>query len=266
MTIFFAGIGAVALFLLGLAFRASPSIAILVQILWLLAFLTLIVVVFMWIRSLRKQIQGLGGNFPLSIKEFTNVESDLKALFQRIKYMELEKWDQAAKQAGDSLVLMFSSTIDELTGVANRRRLEAYLTETADKSIPLSIIMMDIDYFKKVNDTYGHGVGDEVLRHFARVVQKAIRPDDFLARYGGEEFIVVCKASIEQAAQVAERIRKSIEKSQAKTAAGEIKITASLGIAEFREGDTPGIVKERADQALYKAKNGGRNKVEKDGD
>lgn len=262
MTIFITGIVAVVLFVLGVAVRASPPMVALVQVLWLLAFGSFLTLVLLWIRHLRKQIQGTGDGFPLSFREFAGVESDLKALFERLKYAELEKWDQAAKQAGDSLVLMFSSTTDELTGAANRRRLETYLAETAAKNQPFSIIMMDIDHFKKVNDTYGHGVGDEVLRHFARVVQKLIRPDDLLARYGGEEFTVICMANIEQAARVAERIRGSIESAPAKTSAGAIKITASFGVAEYREGDTPESVKERADQALYRAKQSGRNRVE----
>ena len=260
MTVLITGIVAVVLFVLGVAVRASPPMVALVQVLWLLAFWSFLTLVLLWIRSLRKQIQGAGGGFPFSVREFAGVESDLKALFERLKYAELEKWDQAAKQAGDSLVLMFSSTTDELTGAANRRRLETYLAET---NAPFSIIMMDIDHFKKVNDTYGHGVGDEVLRHFARVVQKSIRPDDLLARYGGEEFTVVCRASLEQAARVAERIRGSIESAPAKTSAGAIKITANFGVAEYREGDTPESVKERADQALYRAKQSGRNRVER---
>ena len=258
MTVLITGIAAMVLFVLGVAVRASPPMVVLVQALWLLAFWSFLTLVLLWIRSLRKQIQGAGDRFPFSVREFAGVESDLKALFERLKYAELEKWDQAAKQAGDSLVLMFSSTTDELTGVANRRRLETYLAETA----PFSIIMMDIDHFKKVNDTYGHGVGDEVLRHFARVTQKAVRPNDLLARYGGEEFTVVCKANLEQAVKVAERIRSSIENTPAKTSAGAIKITASFGVAEYKEGDTPESVKERADQALYRAKQSGRNKVE----
>lgn len=259
MTVLITGIVAMVLFVLGVAARASPPVVVLVQVLWLLTFCSFLTLLLLWIRLLRKQIQGAGGRFPFSVREFAGVESDLKALIERLKYAELEKWDQAAKQAGDSLILMFSSTTDALTGVANRRRLETYLAET---NAPFSIIMMDIDHFKKVNDTYGHGVGDEVLRHFARVAQKAMRPEDFLARYGGEEFTAVCSASLEQAAKVAERVRTSIENTPAKTSAGEIKITASFGVAKYEEGDTPESVKERADRALYRAKQSGRNRVE----
>lgn len=263
MTVLVAAVVGIILFILGLVFRSVPPMVILVQVLWLVTLLSFAAVVFMWTRYLRKQLQheATGNSFPVRLKEFAALESGLNALLERNKYMELEKWDRVAKQAGDSLMLVFSSTTDSLTGAANRRRLEMHLEELAGKERPLSVIMMDMDHFKKVNDTYGHQAGDEVLKHFAAVARKSIRPGDLLARYGGEEFAVVCRAGLEQALEIAERIRKAVQDAPAKTTAGKINVTASFGVAEFREGDTPESVIKRADEALYRAKEAGRNKV-----
>lgn len=242
MTILLAGIIAAILFTLGMAFKANPQMVMLVQVLWLILILSLLTTVLMWTRSLRAQIRETGKGFSLPVREFACVESELRALFERIKYIELEKWDRAAKQAGDSLVLMFGCTTDVLTGVANRRRLETYLSEAARKAEPMSLIMMDIDHFKQVNDRYGHAVGDEVLKHFAQTVQEAIRPEDFLARYGGEEFTVICNADLDQAVSMAERVRNAIEGAPARTTAGEIPITNWPRKAPgFIHGDISGL-------------------------
>ena len=123
---------------------------------------------------------------------------------------------------------------------------------------PLSLIMVDVDHFKKVNDTHGHVTGDKVLKGVAEILKKKVRGGSAY-RYGGEEMAVLLpKAELEGAVQVAERLRAAIE---AHKIAG-VKVTASFGVAQFEPGlaDPPALV-EKADQALYKAKEGGRNRV-----
>jgi len=264
MVFIIAVIISVILFAMGMLFTSAPGFVGLVQILWCAWTLTLTAVFFLWNRHLKKLVLSEGTSKPFFINnyEFTDLQEKIVNVFERLRYTELEKWDQAAKQAGDSLVLMFSSTTDALTGVANRRRLEAYMSERAGKAEPLSLIMLDIDHFKQVNDKYGHAVGDEVLKHFTKTVQKAIRPEDFLARYGGEEFTVICSADLDQAARIAERVRKAVQNTPAKTAAGEIRVTASLGVARLIDGESPEQCRERADKELYRAKQNGRNRVE----
>lgn len=125
---------------------------------------------------------------------------------------------------------------------------------------PLSLSILDIDYFKKVNDTFGHSIGDEVMKAIADIIKANNRDTSYLFRWGGEEFvIIVTEADIEGARIHAERLRKAIEE-HAFEKAGTI--TASFGVAQYMEGDTPDSLLKRADSALYKAKFKGRNRVE----
>ena len=156
--------------------------------------------------------------------------------------------------------------IDGLTGVYNRRYLDSHLaqfmTKDAGAGKPSSVLMLDIDHFKSVNDRFGHPVGDEVLKEVARRIRDRLRPSDTIARYGGEEFVVVMpEESTPIAGQVAERLRILIAERPVACAAGEVPVTISIGVARQRPGDTPGALIERADRALYEAKNGGRNRV-----
>ena len=123
--------------------------------------------------------------------------------------------------------------------------------------------MVDLDYFKRVNDTYGHFVGDQVLARFAHVIVHHVRDVDIVGRYGGEEFMVLMpEATLEQAVQVAERLRETIAQTRLETDVGAIQVTASLGVAALRDEDTAfQDILRRADQALYKAKEAGRNRV-----
>jgi diguanylate cyclase (GGDEF)-like protein len=149
---------------------------------------------------------------------------------------------------------------DPLTGFANRRLMEIVFERSCAEARrygePLSVIMLDIDYFKKFNDTYGHAVGDDLLVRFANVIREETRDIDFVVRYGGEEFLIILpETGLTEASQAAERLRKTI--------AERAGVTASFGVAAF----TPGIGgKEelivRADAALYQAKQNGRNRVE----
>ena len=163
---------------------------------------------------------------------------------------------------------MAMAVIDGLTGLYNRRYFERHSALMLEKAIEqgrdLALLMLDIDHFKPVNDTYGHAAGDEVLKEFALRVQRSIRGIDLACRYGGEEFVVLMPdASQVQAQNIAERIRKSIFDTPFEISGhGGINITVSLGVAlNNRFGDTPDALLKRADMALYRAKNDGRNRV-----
>lgn len=153
---------------------------------------------------------------------------------------------------------------DRLTGIWNRIRLE----EAAQQEIarleryghPVSLIMMDLDHFKQVNDQFGHGMGDQVLKEFCAVVQSCIRTTDILGRWGGEEFVLILPNSgYTSAVLLAERIRSEIEQH---IFPDELRLTTSLGMAVCQSTDTWNSWLERADQALYRAKSIGRNRVE----
>jgi two-component system cell cycle response regulator len=129
---------------------------------------------------------------------------------------------------------------------------------------PVSLVMLDIDFFKAVNDTHGHDVGDEVLKEFAHRIQQNVRGIDLAARYGGEEFMIVMpETDLAVAHTVAERLRGFVAEQPFKVAAevGELQVTVSLGVTASGPGDVPETMIKRADDALYKAKNEGRNRV-----
>ena len=154
--------------------------------------------------------------------------------------------------------------IDPLTQVFNRNKftlaLEAEIAKNAENYQPLTLIMLDIDWFKKVNDTYGHDVGDEVLIEFANIIKNTIGYNQLLARYGGEEFIILCcNQDIDQTIELGEKIRQVVENHL--FTAKQLRTTASLGISKWRENDVSGRFIKRADLALYLAKASGRNKV-----
>jgi diguanylate cyclase (GGDEF)-like protein len=153
--------------------------------------------------------------------------------------------------------------VDALTGAFNRQgvdeALRAGLSEWRQQKIPLSIVLMDIDHFKKINDQYGHPLGDYVLSELSQIVKTHIRGNDLFARWGGEEFLLVCRNThIDQASIVAEKIRLLIALYQFQQ---DIKVTASFGVATLRSNETLDQLFEAADKALYQAKHEGRNKV-----
>ncbi len=159
--------------------------------------------------------------------------------------------------------------IDPLTKVGNRRHfdltLEKAVAEAVTTKTPLCLVMSDIDNFKYVNDTFGHTVGDEVLKMFARLLADNVRDGDTVARFGGEEFAVVLpRTAQESATSLAERVRRQCESRQLKVRTTNEpmgKLTASFGVAQLREGETPDMLVERADAKLYEAKCTGRNRV-----
>jgi two-component system cell cycle response regulator len=145
------------------------------------------------------------------------------------------------------------------------RHLDNLVSSAGSSGKPLAFLILDIDYFKSVNDTYGHDIGDEVLREFARRISASVRGIDLACRYGGEEFVVVMPdTDAALAFTVAERLRKSVENTMfdISRAPGKLPITISVGIASsMGPDDTAEKLLHRADQALYRAKRDGRNRV-----
>jgi diguanylate cyclase (GGDEF)-like protein len=165
---------------------------------------------------------------------------------------------------------LFELTVrDPLTRAYNRRFLLAHLNSelafAVRQKLSLALLLVDIDHFKRVNDTYGHGVGDVVLQLVAGSIQRMLRPYDVLCRYGGEEFIVVARDTSQRNAEIlAERIRRHIESMRFDLVAAPFSLTVSVGVAStHRQGPAPEIdaLLAAADEALYDAKHSGRNRV-----
>jgi len=155
---------------------------------------------------------------------------------------------------------------DALTGAFNKRYFDDNLAKEAKKAqqvlAPLSMVLFDIDHFKKINDTYGHPAGDAVLKSVVDTVRTQIRQSDSLCRVGGEEFALILPNTPEQLAlQAAEFVRSAVETSAYSFEGVRIPVTVSLGVAELAAGDFPGALYKRADEKLYAAKRGGRNRV-----
>lgn len=181
----------------------------------------------------------------MSEERIKELEFELGAAYSRISHLE--------KMA----------TLDELTGLGNRRGLNEHLgralSQADRQQTDLTLVAIDIDHFKVVNDTHGHITGDKVLQRVADAIQRVIRAGDYAFRQGGEEMTVVAVTTFKGAAILAEKLRNAVECSHA---AGEIPVTISLGVSMARLGDTSEKLAERADVALYAAKNNGRNRVE----
>ncbi len=160
------------------------------------------------------------------------------------------------------------ATTDMMTNLKIHHYFQAALIEEMERSLkykgPLVLIMADIDYFKKFNDTYGHVAGDMVLKNVARIIKESIRPTDVPARYGGEEFaVILSKTDINEALIVAERIRTSISKEIVFYEGKELNVNVSVGLTQFDSltDKTASDIVDRADKALYMSKKGGRNLV-----
>jgi two-component system, cell cycle response regulator len=157
---------------------------------------------------------------------------------------------------------------DPLTGLYNRRYMESHLNSLLEQAVsrkkPLTVLVLDIDYFKAINDTHGHDAGDDVLREFSFRIKKSIRGIDLACRYGGEEFVVVMpETDLTVATMVAERLRRRIatEPFPVQDGARTIEVTISVGISALGRNDTAATILKRADAALYRAKRDGRNRV-----
>jgi diguanylate cyclase len=172
------------------------------------------------------------------------------------------------RELADALALNQElATRDPLTGLLNRRAMVELLAREHARSErghgPLSIALLDIDWFKRVNDTLGHGAGDEVLRRFATVVQSQLRTVDGLARWGGEEFLLLMPGTaLDDALTVLERLRSAIARGGFDVIAPDLAITFSAGLVQLHTGEPQDTAIDRADRALYRAKKAGRDRTE----
>ncbi|WP_404802304.1 sensor domain-containing diguanylate cyclase [Brenneria izbisi] len=160
------------------------------------------------------------------------------------------------------------ATTDKLTGIMNRQAFDYFFTRLLAKRIshqrPIAIVLIDIDNFKRINDRYGHGVGDKVLQHIAGLLQQTIRRNDQICRWGGEEFVVLLDdCNLDNALLRADALRKAIESAKIQSEGDTIQVTISGGVAEYQPNETLDTLINRADIALYQAKQQGRNRVVK---
>ncbi len=215
------------------------------------------------------------------LDDIKRIKQDLYQEVEKLQSLvrRKEEQDQNALEALSSQVdvlkreldkALQSANTDGLTGVYNRKALDGYLLSLVDRNRvsrqPFSLLMMDLDHFKKLNDTYGHTTGDRMLVAFADKCRQSVRSDDFVARYGGEEFTVILPgASLRNALKKAKLICKTIAGSR--YAADDspnpeaISVTVSIGVSAYQKGDTAQSIIERADNCLYKAKKNGRNRA-----
>jgi two-component system cell cycle response regulator len=204
----------------------------------------------------------------LGVNDYLLRPIDRNEMLARVKTQVRRK--RFADRLRDNVQMTMEMAItDGLTGLHNRRYLERHLAtlvqQASARNRPLSVLLLDIDHFKEVNDMHGHAVGDDVLREFSRRVRKAVRGIDLACRLGGEEFVVAMPdTDAALALLVGERIRQKIggESFHAEGVGGPMTITVSIGIASLVPGgDTPQAILKRADEALYRAKRDGRNRV-----
>jgi diguanylate cyclase len=157
-----------------------------------------------------------------------------------------------------------NATRDPLTRLPNRLAFEERMTSEVARwhrnGLPLTMLIWDIDFFKRINDTYGHKTGDKALVIIAQILEEHCRKSDFVARFGGEEFVMLFPDTDAQTALlVANKLRTTVEKTSFKASGDKISITLSCGLSQFLTGDTYEAIFERADKALYQAKQNGRN-------
>jgi diguanylate cyclase (GGDEF)-like protein len=180
----------------------------------------------------------------------------------------IKRWRELALSRANQEQLERLVNVDSLTGLLNRRailkRLDEHIKTTRRYEDNLSVIMLDIDHFKIINDEYGHITGDDVLEKIGVLLRWGIRDVDTAGRYGGEEFLITLpKADVSSALIVAERIRRSIKETKMKDFTGKaFSITVSQGLATYRPGDDMHSLIRRADNLLYQAKQNGRDRIE----
>ncbi len=213
------------------------------------------------------------GAFPLVSEDEVTGCIVARSMIEKLSKRDIDYLEQLTRQAAATInrantysTILQYATLDALTNLNNRRQFETRLGQeisiTKRQNNPLCAMMVDIDFFKKVNDTYGHAAGDEVLRTVASIIKEQLRESDIPARYGGEEFAVLLPfTKIEEAQIVGERLRKAVEAHPVTVDNVEIAVTISMGLAEYNKIESGEELFERADKALYEAKKGGRNRV-----
>jgi two-component system cell cycle response regulator len=216
-----------------------------------------------------EEMGGLVKGFEIGVNDYLFRPIEGNELWARVRTQMRRKRYQDLMRENYQRSLSLALT-DSLTGLYNRRYLNAHLSSMIERAQasgkPLSLFMLDIDHFKRVNDTYGHASGDEVLRQVAGLISHNLREFDLTARIGGEEFVVVMPDTpVTAALMVADRMRKMVAETDmplrgAATTSPQ-RVTVSIGVANLVEGEGGDELLRRADEALYAAKNAGRNQV-----
>ena len=203
------------------------------------------------------------------VEDYKQAEEVKKDISSQSYAKVIEELSRSNKESETLQAQLHESKIqllrDPLTGIANRlaydERIKVEFNRWNRTNVPLSLALWDLDYFKKINDSYGHGVGDRVLKLFADIIQTRIRKVDLFARIGGEEFVLIMPdTSIENAMNLNNTLRVMLEECNFHYEGQHCLITSSVGIADFQSGDTAEAVLEKADKALYQSKNNGRNR------
>ncbi|MCC6777819.1 MAG: PleD family two-component system response regulator [Hyphomicrobiales bacterium] len=209
----------------------------------------------------------LARGLEIGVNDYLSRPIDKNELLARVRTQIRKK--RYTERLRDNVQMSIEMAItDGLTGLYNRRYMESHIGTLIEQATargkPLTVLVLDIDYFKSINDTWGHDAGDDVLREFALRIRKSIRGIDLACRYGGEEFVVLMpETDLAVSTMVAERLRRRIASEPFSIQQGGrgIEVTISIGIAALGSGDSAASVLKRADQALYRAKRDGRNRV-----
>lgn len=236
------------------------------MVLGLLLTLYIIRIIMRRVNNIQRQIKTFGGQLSVDDEltpqyasqtrdELEELEHDVSALMSQLS-KEIASREQIEKQ------LLQLATRDKLTGLYNRHKWDEQISHSiklAQRDYPFGLILLDIDYFKKINDQYGHLVGDNLLKSLALIMKREIREVDAIFRLGGEEFAIICPMNAsEDIGVVAEKLRAAVDD----THDAELPhFTVSLGIAGYQPGDSVATLFKRADSALYQAKDAGRNCV-----
>ncbi len=210
-------------------------------------------------------IGSMGEGFEAGADDYIKKPFDPEELLLRIR-MKLKNSQKVHRLESELLDVTKKSQEDFLTKLYNRRALETKLEELEynykNSEEDFAFIFIDIDFFKKINDTYGHDTGDEVLAWFASLLRESSREEDFIARYGGEEFVsVLPKASLPTSVKFAEKIRQSIQATEFHSKEHTIHLTMSSGVALRSSVESVESLIKKADNCVYEAKRSGRNKV-----
>ncbi len=208
---------------------------------------------------------GLGAEIDALLSDSRDTGASLAGLAQRLQAATAE----LEKLRGELDLAKVQATMDSLTGVSNRRgfdeTIEQLLREHTDGEAGPSVVLIDLDHFKQINDHYGHVFGDTVLKSVALAIRSCVKGRDMVARYGGEEFVVLLPGTaLAGAAALAEQIRTTIAGARIRRGANHEtvgNITVSLGVASWKPGESLEALIDRADQALYRSKREGRNRV-----
>ena len=214
------------------------------------------------------ETQGILRALEMGVNDYLVRPIDRNELIARVRtQLKRKRYTEKLRQNLDMSVEL--AVTDQLTGLYNRRYMSSHigtlLSNAAESGRELSLLILDIDYFKSINDTHGHDVGDQILREFAKRIVNNVRSVDLACRYGGEEFVVIMPdTDLSFAYMVAERVRQQVAGGtfQIDRPPGGLHVTISVGVTTSEgKGDTPEALLRRADQALYRAKRDGRNRV-----